>query len=74
MNLDEFNAWKAHPTTKEVFAAIRALIYEGQVELGATAGVDPIVDRYKVGKINGLETILFLELDDISSEGENDND
>lgn len=73
MNLDEFTSWKGHPTTKAVFDAIRELIYEGQVELGMTAGIDAVADRYKVGKINGLETILYLTLDDISSEGDTDD-
>jgi len=50
--------------------AIRELIYEGQVELGTTAGIDTAADRYKVGKINGLETFLYLSLEDISSEGD----
>ena len=70
MNLDEFNSWKGHHVTKRVFDALRELIYEGQVELGYTAGADPITDRYKVGKINGLQTILDLTIDDISEEGD----
>ena len=73
MNSDEFSSWKANPVTKQVFAAIQELIYEGQVELGYSAGADPIVDRYKVGKINGLQTILDLTIEDLSSEGD-DND
>lgn len=70
MNLDEFNSWKGSHVTKRVFDAIRELIYEGQVELGGTAGIDAVADRYKVGKINGLETILYLTLEDLSAEGD----
>jgi hypothetical protein len=71
MNSDEFISWKNHHVTKRVMDAIRELVYEGQVELGGTAGIDAVADRYKVGKINGLETILYLSLEDISTE-END--
>lgn len=72
MNIDEFTNWKSHHVTKRVFDAIRELIYEGQVELGGTAGIDAVADRYKVGKINGLETILDLSLEDLSSEGDDE--
>lgn len=70
MTSDDFISWKGHYVTQRVFDAVRELIYEGQKELGYTAGVDTATDRYKVGKINGLETILYLTLEDLSAEGD----
>ena len=41
------------------------LIYEGQVEIGNTAGADPYTDALRSGKLRGLAALLEIELGDL---------
>lgn len=64
MTKAEFHDWLKYPQTIEVFEIIQSLINEGKEELAHSAGQDPVRDRYIVGKIIGLSTIIEMEYHD----------
>jgi len=64
MTKAEFLEWKAHPITKKVFEGIHIRIYDLQVELGATAGIDSIEDSRRSGAIRALYDVLETDFED----------
>ncbi len=60
---EEFLDWKSQAVTKEVFKVIDERINDAKDELSASAGDDPVADRYLVGMIRA-----FRELQDINYE------
>lgn len=53
--------------TKRVFAEIEDMIAEGKNEIAESAGINSLLDRERVGKLNGLTCLLgisFYELED----------
>lgn len=40
-------------------------IYRTQEQLGATAGNDPLIDRYAVGAIAAYNDLLNIEFDEV---------
>ncbi len=60
---EEFLDWKANHVTKAVFGVLEQRIQDAKDILAATAGEDPVADRYLVGMIRG-----FSELQEVSYE------
>ncbi|MEB3214050.1 MAG: hypothetical protein VKL39_22065 [Leptolyngbyaceae bacterium] len=60
---EEFLDWKQNHVTQAVFAILDQRIQDAKDVLGATAGDDPVADRYLVGMIRG-----FSELQEITYE------
>ena len=60
---EEFLDWKQNSVTKAVFGILEQRINDAKDILGATAGEDPVADRYLVGMIRG-----FRELQEVSYE------
>lgn len=62
---EDFIDWKAHPVTKQVFAEIRESIAAGKDEIAASAGINSLLDRERVGKLAGLTALLDIQYDDV---------
>jgi hypothetical protein len=60
---EEFLDWRANHVTKAVFGVLEQRIQDAKDILAATAGEDPVADRYLVGMIRG-----FSELQEVSYE------
>ena len=65
MTSSDFTDWKRHPITQGVFIEIERLMEYGRYELGVTAGVDPVMDSRKVGKIAAYQDILDLTFEEV---------
>jgi hypothetical protein len=61
---EEFVQWLDSPVTKEVFEVIEGRIADAKDILGATAGDDPVADRYLVGMIRAFNELKGIEYDD----------
>ena len=57
--------WKAHPITREVFVMIKERIRSIQDDLGVSAGLDPLQDRFKVGALAAYSDFYFLDTDSL---------
>ena len=64
MQESEFKDWKASPITKQVFTTISRRIYDLQVDLGSSAGLDVREDSKKVGAIQAYTDLLDIEFDE----------
>lgn len=60
--------WKQSPITEVIFTELRRRIEALRAELGDSAGVSPLDDRYKVGYIQGLKDFLDIEMADLDEE------
>lgn len=54
--------------TKVVFESLRQRILEVQDELGASAGQDPLSDRWKCGAIAGYTDLLNTTFGEVSND------
>ena len=61
---EEFVQWLDNPVTREVFEVINQRIIDAKDILGATAGEDPVADRYLVGMIRAFNELKGIEYDD----------
>lgn len=68
MTETEFKDWKASPITKQVFTSIAKRIYDLQVDLGTSAGIDVREDAKKVGAIQAYTDLLEIEFEEESQE------
>lgn len=68
MTETEFKDWKASPVTKQVFTSIAKRIYDLQVDLGTSAGIDIREDAKKVGAIQAYTDLLEIEFEEESQE------
>jgi hypothetical protein len=68
MTESEFKDWKASPITKQVFTSIAKRIYDLQVDLGTSAGIDVREDAKKVGAIQAYTDLLEIEFEEESQE------
>lgn len=68
INKSEFVDWKSQAVTKRVFAEIEALIEAGKEELSYVAGENPILDAKRVGKLDGLRSLLAISFYDLEDE------
>lgn len=66
MSEEEFKEWRASPVTKQVFTSILNRVYDLQVDLGLSAGIDPREDAKKVGAIQAYTDLLNLDYDEES--------
>lgn len=55
--------WKQHPITQEVLNTIKIRIRDLESELGISAGVDSLHDRFKVGAIAAYKDFYFLDME-----------
>lgn len=62
MTKEEYIDWKNHPITKVFFSEISNLIREGEEELGSSAGLDSLFDRFRVGGIYAYKNVLDMEI------------
>lgn len=62
---DSFRDWKANPVTKAVMTDIYNRILRTQEQLGATAGLDSVNDRYLAGAIAAYNDLLNIEFDEV---------
>lgn len=62
---DSFRDWKANPVTKAVFDELRKRVYLIQDELGVSAGLEPLQDRFKVGAVGAYTDLLNIEFDEV---------
>jgi hypothetical protein len=60
----EFMDWRANPITKQVFTSIKNRIYDLQVHLGLSAGIDTREDAKNVGAIQAYTDLLSMEFDE----------
>lgn len=56
--------WKNHEITQVIFKELKSRQEHLRDELSQTAGVDPLMDRWKCGVIAAYEDILSIELDE----------
>ena len=68
MTEDEFKDWHANRVTKQVFNTIAKRIYDLQVDLGTSAGLDVREDAKKVGAIQAYTDLLEIEFEEESHE------
>ena len=61
---EEFLDWKNSHVTQEVFQVILTRIQDAKDILGATAGDDPVADRYLVGMIRAFNELMEISYDD----------
>lgn len=64
----DFIDWKSNPVTQYVFKSLAERIYDAQVTLGRSAGIDPLSDRYIAGMIQAFTETLIVEFNDIDQE------
>ena len=64
MTESDFNEWKAHPITKQIFTTIANRVHDHQVALGLSAGLDPREDAKQVGAIQAYRNLLEMEFDE----------
>lgn len=62
---DSFRDWKANPVTKAVFEELNKRVRLTQMELGNSAGIDPLSDRFKVGAIQAYQDLLFITFEEV---------
>ena len=62
---EDFAGWKNDPVTRLFFQAMRNRIYELQVKLGDSAGLDPANDRAVVGMIRAYTELFGFEIEDL---------
>ena len=60
---DEFQLWKDHVVTKEIFIEIESRIQDAKDILGSSAGLAPDQDRYICGLIKAYEEILSVTVE-----------
>ena len=61
---DDFQFWKQSEVTKAVMSGFRERIRELEIQLGGSAGVDPLQDRYVVGAISAYTDILNIDVEE----------
>ena len=64
MTEQDFKEWKSHPITITFFKSLAERIYDLQVDLGASAGLDPREDGRKVGAIQAYVDLLNVEYEE----------
>lgn len=62
---ESFRDWKSNPVTKAVFNDLFDRIQRIREDLGNTAGIDPLMDRYKAGAINAYSDMINIEYDEV---------
>ena len=66
MTKSDFVEWKSNPTTKAFFDSVQERIYNLQVELGFSAGADPVQDAKRSGAVQALNDMLNIDFDEES--------
>ena len=63
---EDFVAWRQSPVTQAVMDAVEKQIFDRASMLAASAGVDSLSDRFRVGEITAYRAIYGTEWDDVS--------
>jgi hypothetical protein len=64
---EEFDEWRDHPVTRAVILKLKEYQETFMLSLAEDAGIDPLNDRYRVGRIHAyaeLANITFEEAND----------
>lgn len=61
---EDFIDWKSSPVTQAVFSVVEERIYDAMDILSATAGNDPVADRYLVGMIRAFKELQEITYED----------
>lgn len=64
MTREEFADWHRHPVTQFIHEVIKDRLEEGKEELALTAGLDPLQDSRKVGKLMAYQDFLDIGPED----------
>lgn len=67
MNHQDYLDWKRHPLTMSMFDALHNNISALCTELGSSAGVDPLEDRFKAGYILACRDVLEQQFEEIET-------
>lgn len=68
MTQQDFVDWQRHPMTMSLFTSLHNMIQDGREELGRTAGLDSLSDRFKVGMLKAYEDVLELTFEEVSND------
>lgn len=68
----DFIDWLSQPTTKAVFKMLRERIQDREFELGQSAGLDPLHDRYVTGGIAAMKSFVLVDWEDVEGEADVD--
>lgn len=69
----DFQQWHDHPVTRMFLEEVLTVIDAELANLVNTAGLDPLIDRHRVGRIKGLTELAEWDPDTIE-ESENNVD
>jgi hypothetical protein len=58
------NEWKSLEITQVIMSELKLRQAQLRLELGQSAGIDPLDDRHKAGVIAAYEDILNIELEE----------
>lgn len=65
---ESFRDWKANPVTKAVFAELNHRAQSAREDLGNTAGVEPLNDRFKSGYVQACQDIVVIDFDEVTDD------
>lgn len=64
MTRQDYLDWQRHPITESMFTALHNNIQRLCEDLGASAGLDPLSDRFKAGYITACRDTLDVDFAD----------
>lgn len=64
MTHKDFVDWKSHPVTKEIIRQLNIRKQLLQDELGVSAGLDPLHDRFRAGAIAGYNDLTEIDFEE----------
>lgn len=62
--MSDLTDWKYHSVTLSVFAEIQRRVSDLKDELAASAGKDPLYDRFRAGYLQACKDFLDIELEE----------
>ncbi len=68
INKEDFDEWMSHPVTRAVLNSFKRNAEETMLGLAQDAGLEPLSDRYRVGRVHA-----FIEASNITLEETNDS-
>jgi hypothetical protein len=66
----DFIDWLQQPVTKAVFKTLHERIRDREFELGQSAGLDPLHDRYVTGGIAAMKSFVLVDWEDIEGDAD----
>lgn len=65
ITVPDFHDWKSQPVTKAFFVDLDSRIQDVAGELADTAGIDSLLDRFRVGYIQAIRDIIAVGHGDV---------